>query len=562
MINGIMQIAAYFFFLILLVPIFGSYMAAVLEGRRHILSSVFGWLEKLIYKICFIDEKQEMNWKDYLAALLWFNLFGFLAVLFLQLLQHHLPLNPNHMPKAELFSAINTAVSFMTNTNWQGYAGETTMSYLTQMFGLTVQNFLSAATGLAVFAVLVRGFIRMKTAELGNFWADITRSVVYILLPICLVFSLLLVSQGVIQNFSANKEIITLEQQKQTLPFGPVASQIAIKQLGTNGGGYFNANSAHPYENPTPTSNFLEMLAILILPAALVYSFGIMIGSRKHAIIIFTVMLIILLLGLFIALHYEYSIGHSLGTRLMEGKETRLGVVNSILWGATTTAVSNGSVNAMHSSFTPLTGGVAMFNIMLGEIIFGGIGSGMYGMILFIMLTVFLAGLMAGRTPEYLGKKIEKKEILLAIIGILTSSIFILFGTSLALAIPAGSSSTTIPGPHGFSEILYAFTSAAGNNGSAFAGLNANTPFYNLALAMVMLIGRFSVIIPCIIIAGSMANKKTIPASSGTFSTNDITFAVLLFGVILIVAGLNFFPALALGPVMEHFLLLSHKLLF
>lgn len=400
--------------------------------------------------------------------------------------------------------------------------------------------------------VLIRGFRNKESTALGNFWVDITRSVIYILLPFSIIFSGVLVSQGVIQNFQSNHHVTTLEGRSQEIPLGPVASQIAIKQLGTNGGGFFNANSAHPFENPTPVTNFLEMLAILVLPAGLVYSYGIMINARRHAWIIFSIMMLIFLAGLAVSLYSEYQMGHRLGMALMEGKETRFGIVNSILWANATTCASNGSVNAIHSSLSPLAGGIAMLNIMLGEVVFGGVGSGLYGMILFIILTVFLAGLMAGRTPEYLGKKIEKKEILMVIMGILIPSIAILLGTSLAIKMPAGLSSLSSHGPHGFSEILYAFSSAAGNNGSAFAGLNANTLFYNLALGIVMLIGRFGVIIPCVIIAGSLSVKKIIPISKGTFSTTNITFAALLLGVILIVGGLTFFPALVLGPVMEH----------
>lgn len=556
------QIAVFILSLLFLTPVLGGYMAAVLNKQRTILTPILGWMETGIYKVCGIDENQSMNWKEYLVSLLGLNILGAGVVFLLQLVQHHLPLNPNHLPNIEWGLAFNTAISFMTNTNWQSYAGETTMSYLTQMTGLTVQNFLSAATGIGVLLVLVRGFRNKESSELGNFWVDMTRSVVYILLPLSILFSGILVSQGVIQNFHANHHITTIENRKQEIPMGPAASQIAIKQLGTNGGGFFNANSAHPFENPTPLSNFLEMLAILLLPAGLVYAYGIMIGSKRHAGIIFAIMMTLFLAGLAGSLYSEYHTSHLLGTDLMEGKETRLGIANSILWANATTCASNGSVNAMHSSLSPLSGGIAMLNMMLGEIIFGGIGSGLYGMILFIILTVFLAGLMAGRTPEYLGKKIEKNEILMAIIGILIPSIVILLGTSLALQTTAGLASLSSHGPHGFTEILYAFTSAAGNNGSAFAGLNANTLFYNLVLGTVMLMGRFGVIIPCLVIAGSLSEKKRIPVSSGTFSTTNMTFAILLLGVILIVGGLTFFPALVLGPVMEHMAMIQNHLLF
>ena len=550
------QIVFFVLTLLFLTPILGMYMALVLEGKRTILTSFFGSLEQGIYKICGIKPTDSMTWKDYLLALLGFNLLGALAVFFLQIFQHLLPLNPNHLPNVSLPLAFNTAVSFMTNTNWQSYAGETTLSYFTAMAGLTVQNFLSAATGIGVLLAMVRGFRNKESSNLGNFWVDVTRSVIYILLPLSIIFSGVLVGQGVIQNFQHNHTIITVEGQKQEIPMGPAASQIAIKQLGTNGGGYFNTNSAHPFENPTPFTNFLEMLAILLLPASLVYTYGVMISSKKHAGIIFSIMMVIFLFGFAGSLYSEYHVSHSLGVPLMEGKETRFGIMNSVLWANATTAASKGSVNSMHSSLSPLAGGIAMFNIMLGAIIFGGIGSGLYGMILFIILTVFLAGLMAGRTPEYLGKKIQKKEIIMVILGILIPSITILLGTSLALQLPAGLASLSTHGAHGFSEILYAFTSAAGNNGSAFAGLNANTAFYNLILGIVMLIGRFGVIIPCLVIAGSIANKKIIPASTGTFSTTNLTFAVLLLGVIIIVGGLTFFPALVLGPVTEHILLM------
>ena len=562
MTTDLLQIGFYVLVLILLTPLLGSFMAAVFEGRRHIMTPVFGWLENLTYKISGVDKQAGMDWKKYLSAILWFTGISGVTLFLLQLFQDKLPLNPNHMANIEWTSAFNTAISFVTNTNWQGYSGETTMSYLTQMLGLCSHNFLSAAAGITVMLALIRSLIRKTTTDLGNFWVDLTRTTVYILLPLSIIWTLAFVSQGMIQNFTPNQTVQTVEGQKQVLPLGPVASQVAIKDLGTNGGGYYNANSAHPYENPTPVSNFLVTLAILLIPASLVYSFGIMIKARRHALMVFLVMMAVFLIGLTVALWSEYATGHLLGTTLMEGKETRFGVGNSVLYAVATTVVSNGSVNAMHASLSPLAGGIAMFNIMLGEIIFGGVGSGMYGMILFIILTVFLAGLMAGRTPEYLGKKIEKKEILLSIIGILSPGICILVGTSLAVMLPIGLSSITSPGPHGFDEILYAFSSAAGNNGSAFAGLNANTPFYNIALGITMLIGRFGVIIPALMVAGSFASKKTVAVSSGTFPTNNMVFAVLLFSVIIIVAGLTFFPALALGPILDHLLLFHHQVLF
>jgi K+-transporting ATPase ATPase A chain len=559
-VNDTIQIVIFIFALILLTPICGSYMARVFSGQRTIPSCIFGWAEKGIYKICNINSSEEMNGRQYIRALLAFNALGFAVVFLLQIGQTILPLNPQKLGNVSWALSFNTAVSFMTNTNWQAYAGETTLSNLTQMLGLTVQNFLSAATGIAVFLALARGIARKSVNTIGNFWVDAVRSVIYILLPLSIILSIALVSQGVIQTLSGSVKITTLEGDKHTIPLGPVASQIAIKQLGTNGGGFFNANSAHPFENPTPLSNFLEMLSILLIPAALTYTYGTIVKAKRHGWIIFAVMFFLWLAGLALSLYAEYRGNPLLGNIVsMEGKETRFGVVNSILWSASTTAASNGSVNAMHSSFSPLAGGVAMFNIMLGEIIFGGVGAGMYGMLLFVLMTVFLAGLMVGRTPEYLGKKIEAKEIQMTIVGILVSSAVILVGAGVAAVLPAGLSSLANKGPHGLSEILYAFASAAGNNGSAFAGLNANTNFYNLTLAVTMLIGRFAVILPCLVIAGNLAAKKVTPTSAGTFTTDNLTFAVILVGVILIVGALTFFPALALGPIIEHLLMLGGR---
>ena len=485
------------------------------------------------------------------------TVFVFLAVFLLQLTQHRLPLNPDHLTPTSLALAFNTAVSFMTNTNWQSYAGETTLSYLTQMAGLTVQNFLSAATGIAVMVALVRGIKRQQTHLLGNFGADITRGIVYILLPLSLIFSVFFLGQGVIQTFEGSRQVTTLEGATQKIALGPVASQESIKMLGTNGGGFFNTNSAHPFENPTPVSNFLEVLMILLLPASFVFTFGIMLGAPRHAQVVFWVMMTVLVMSLGVALHAEYS--SVLTHHLMEGKETRFGVMNSVLWSTATTAASNGSVNAMISSMSPLAGGMAMFNIMLGETIFGGVGSGMYGMVLFMLLTVFLAGLMVGRTPEYLGKKIESREMKWVLLGILIPNVVILVGAGLSAVLPLGLSSLSHQGPHGLSEILYAFTSAAGNNGSAFAGLNANTPYWNIALGIAMILGRFGVIIPCLIVAGSLARKKTVPPSEGTFPTDGWLFGVLLFGTLLIVGVLTFLPALALGPIVEHLLMISGR---
>ena len=554
--NDLVQVALYVITLMLLAPFLGRYMAHVFEGKRTILHRALAWLERLIYKVGGVASAEEMGWKQYTKALIWFNFFGFTVVFLLQMCQQWQPLNPQRLPNVSWHLAFNTAVSFMTNTNWQSYAGETTLSYLTQMIGLTVQNFVSAATGIAVMLALIRGIVRRTSAWIGNFWVDLTRSVVYVLLPMSLIVALLLVGQGVVQSFDPAADVTTVEGASQTIPLGPAASQIAIKQLGTNGGGFFNANSAHPFENPTPFSNFLEMLAILLIPASLVFTYGRMANAGKHAIVIFGVMLFLLLGGLALSLYGEYSGNPALGViASMEGKETRLGVVNSVLWSVSTTAASNGSVNAMHSSLSPAAGGIALFNIMLGEIIFGGVGAGMYGMLVFVLLTVFLAGLMVGRTPEYLGKKIEAREIKMVMLAILAPSACILVGAGISSVLPIALSSLANRGPHGLSEILYAFASGAGNNGSAFAGLNANTVFYNVALGLTMLIGRFAVILPALAIGGSLAQKKCSPPSAGTFSTDNMIFAVLLIGVILIVGALTFLPALGLGPIVEQLLM-------
>jgi K+-transporting ATPase ATPase A chain len=552
------QIILFLTLLIGLTPVLGRFMYKVFVGEKHIMLPVFGWLEKLIYKFIKINPEEETNWKSYTFSLLIFNFFGFLFVFLIQLFQAQLPLNPANLPNVSWHSAFNTAVSFMTNTNWQGYAGETTLSYFVQMIGLTVQNFVSAATGIAVIIAILRGVSRKNTDKLGNFWSDLTRSTLYILLPLSILFAVVLVGQGVVQNFSSYQTVHTLQGADQVIPMGPAASQIAIKQLGTNGGGFFNANSAHPFENPTPFSNFLEMLAILLIPAALTYTYGKMVGSVRQGWTIFIVMMALLLVGLGISLYGEYSANPVLGhLSSMEGKETRFGVTNSVLWSTATSAASNGSVSAMHDSLSPLAGMVAMINIMLGEVIFGGVGAGLYGMIVFIILTVFIAGLMVGRTPEYMGKKIGAFEVQMAIIANLATSFVILIFTAWAAVSSYGLSSLNNAGPHGFSEILYAFSSAAGNNGSAFAGLNANTLFYNLTLGIGMLIGRFGVIIPVLAIAGSLAGKNITPNSAGTFRTDTWLFAGLLIAVILIVGGLTYFPALSLGPIIEHLLMNS-----
>lgn len=554
------QIFAVLGIVTVLTPTLGHFMAKVFEGNKTFLSPLIRPIEIFSYKLIGVNENEEMNWKGYLKALLIFNGIGIVFLFVIQMLQGYLPLNPLKLEGTSWHLALNTAISFVTNTNWQSYSPENTMSYLTQMVALAVQNFLSAATGFAVLLALIRGLTRKQSEKLGNFWVDMTRSVLYILLPLSMIYTVLLVSQGVPQNFSDATQVTTLEGVKQVIPQGPAASQIAIKQLGTNGGGFFNANSAHPYENPTPFSNFLQLIALILIPAALTYTFGVMVKNKKQGVAIFIAMMTVLVLVLGISLWSEYLRNPVFGvSALMEGKELRFGVTNSVLWSTLTTLASNGSVNAMHSSLSPLTGGVAMLNIMLGEIIFGGVGSGLYGMILFIILTVFLSGLMVGRTPEYLGKKIEAKDIQMAILAILAPSAVILIGAGISVVLPIALSSLASKGPHGLSEILYAFTSAAGNNGSAFAGLNANTVFYNVILGVAMLVGRFAVIIPTLIIAGNLARKKIAPVSFGTFTTDNWLFVALLIGVILIVSALTFFPALALGPIIEHFLMLSGK---
>jgi len=556
------QIFLFFTLLIALTPVLGSYMFKVFTGNKHFMLPVFGWLEKLTYKFTGIKSDEESNWKSYTFDLLMFNLLGFIFVFLIQLFQAQLPVNPAKLPNVSWHSAFNTAVSFMTNTNWQGYAGETTLSYFVQMLGLTVQNFVSAATGIAVLLALVRGLSRKTTDKLGSFWTDLTRSTLYILLPLSIMFAIVLVGQGVIQNFKLYEAAHTLQGTQQIIPMGPAASQIAIKQLGTNGGGFFNANSAHPFENPTPFSNFLEMLCILLIPAALTYTYGKMVGSTRQGWTIFSAMLILLLTGLFISLYAEYSTNPIFGhLSLMEGKETRFGITNSILWATSTTAASNGSVNAMHDSLSPIAGMIAMINLMIGEIVFGGVGAGLYGMVIFIILTVFIAGLMVGRTPEYLGKKIEAFEVQMAIIAVLAPNFIILIFSAWASVSNAGLAGLNNAGPHGFSEILYAYSSAAGNNGSAFAGLNANTLFYNLTLGFGMLVGRFGVIIPVLAIAGNMAKKKITLPSAGTFHTDNVLFIGLLIAVILIVGGLTHFPALSFGPIIEH-LLMNHGITF
>lgn len=556
MISDMIQIVLYLTVLGLCVKPLGSYIAHVFQHD--------------------VAPEREMSVRQYMMSVLVFSVLSLVVVYVIQRCQAWLPLNPENLPNVSNASAFNTAVSFVTNTNWQGYSGESTMSYLTQMSALTVQNFLSAAVGLAVFIALVRGFTRQRSGTIGNFYADVTRGTMFILLPLSFLFALILVSQGLVQTFSPYAEIHTMESRLNAEPassasrlaVGPVASQVAIKQLGTNGGGFFNANSAHPLENPTPFSNFLQMVAILLIPASLCYTFGVMVKDRRQGWALLAAMSLVLVPLILITCVFEQS-GNPLLERLgvdqslvegqpggnMEGKEARFGVVNSVIWAVATTAASNGSVNSMHDSFTPLGGLVPMWLIQLGEVIFGGVGSGMYGMLVFAVVTVFIAGLMVGRTPEYLGKKIGAYELKMVSLAILLPCGSVLMGTALSVLMDSGKSSILNPGPHGFSEVLYAFSSASNNNGSAFAGLNANTPYYNLLLGLAMLIGRFGVIFPVLGLAGSLAAKPFVPQGAGTLPTHTPLFVVLLLTIVLLVGALSFLPALALGPIAEHLLL-------
>ena len=555
-----LQIILFLAVLIALTPLLGAFMHRVFSGERTFISIIGGPLERLIYRAAGVDPRVEMYWRTYAGALLVFNILGFLAVLALQLTQHALPLNPQHLDNVPFALALNTAVSFMTNTNWQAYSGESTMSYLTQMAGLAVQNFVSAATGIAALLALARGLTRRGASTLGNFWADLVRSTLYVLLPLSFVFALVLVQQGVPQTFQEYATVKTLEGAEQVIPLGPAASQIAIKQLGTNGGGFFGVNSAHPFENPTPLSNFLQMLAIFAIPAGLTYTFGAMASDKRQGWTIFGAMLALFLVSFSIAWRAESQSNPVTGLLSnMEGKEVRFGVMNSTLFSTITTSASCGAVNAMHDSLSPLAGGLALLNMMLGEVIFGGVGAGLYGMLVFVILTVFLAGLMVGRTPEYLGKKIEGREVKWAVVAGLTPCVLILIGVAAACLVPADWFPLGDHGPHGLSEIVYAFSSAAGNNGSAFGGIGVNNDFFNYALAIVMFFGRFAIIVPVLAIAGSMAGKKIAPPSPGTFPTTGATFVGLLIAVVLIVGALTFFPTLTLGPIAEHFLMLSGR---
>jgi K+-transporting ATPase ATPase A chain len=594
--NDIAQIILYFGVLWLFAKPLGVYMARVYEGQPSGMDSVLGPVERLFYRICGIKPDAEMGWKKYAEAVLLFSAAGLIFLYVLQRVQGMLPLNPQKFPAVSPDSSFNTAVSFITNTNWQGYGGETTMSYFTQMVGLTVQNFVSAAAGMAVLVAMIRGFKRHSAETIGNFWVDLTRSMLYILMPLALIWSLILVSQGVVQTFGGYKTVsltqtITYdnpkldekgnplkdekgnlvtekaEMKEQVIPLGPAASQIAIKQLGTNGGGFFNVNSAHPFENPNALSNFMEVLAILLIPAALCITFGKMVGDTRQGWSLLAAMTIVLitLMALctwseqggnprFAALGVDQAPSNLQPGGNMEGKEARFGIANSAIWATATTAASNGSVNSMHDSFMPMGGMYPIVLIQFGEVIFGGVGSGLYGMLVMVIITVFIAGLMVGRTPEYLGKKIEMFEMKMASLAVLIVNALVKIGTSIGVATTAGAAGIANPGPHGFSEILYAFSSAANNNGSAFAGLSANTVFYNTALGLAMFIGRFWVIIPVLAIAGSLAKKKPVPASSGTLPTHTPLFVALLIAVIVIVGALSFMPAWALGPIADHFM--------
>jgi K+-transporting ATPase ATPase A chain len=576
-IQGILQIVIWLVVLILLVKPLGVFMANVYEDQRTFLHPALRPVEKVIYQLCGVNPEREMDWKQYTIAILVFNFLGLALVYVIQRLQGSLPLNPAGLGAVAPDSAWNTAVSFATNTNWQDYGGEATLSYLTQMIALTVQNFVSAATGMAMLIAIIRGITRHNAQTIGNFWVDLTRSILYILMPLSIVLALLLVSQGVVQTFNPYAMANLVQSTKdangnpvtqQTIAVGPAASQIAIKQLGTNGGGFFNVNSAHPFENPTPLSNFLESLSILLIPAALCYTFGRMVGDLRQGWAIFAAMLIIFVAFLAIAVWAESSPNPAI-TKLgvdqamtdtqpggnMEGKEVRFGIANSALWATATTSASNGSVNSMHDSYMPLGGLVTLMMIHFGEVIFGGVGSGLYGMLAFVIVAVFVAGLMVGRTPEYLGKKIEVYEMKMASLAILIMPLVALGLTALAVVTDAGKSTIFNPGAHGFSEVLYAFTSMGNNNGSAFAGIGANNIFYNVWGGIVMLISRFWLAIPMLAIAGSLARKKKMPASAGTLPTHTPLFIGWLVAIVVVIGALNFIPALALGPIVEHLLM-------
>ncbi len=568
-VQGWSQILLFFLLVLALVPPLGAFLHRVLEGEPHLLRRPLGWLERLLYRLGGTDGR-EQSWPAYSLALLAFSALTMLVTYAVQRLQHRLPWNPQGLGPVEAGSAFNTAASFTTNTNWQGYAGEATMSYLTQMAGLAWHNFISAAAGIAVAMALARGLTRRGDGRgpgtIGNFWVDLTRSTVYVLLPLSFVLALVLVSQGVVQSFSAYAAATTVEGAAQSIALGPVASQEAIKQLGTNGGGFMSANAAHPFENPTPLSNLVSLLLIFAIPAALTFTFGRMAGDPRQGWALFAAMALLFFAGVGACYRAEaagnpllHATGVDPGPGNMEGKEVRFGIAGSALYATVTTDASCGAVNAMHDSFTPLGGLVLLFDMQLGEVVFGGVGAGLYGMLVMALLSVFIAGLMVGRTPEYLGKKVETREVKLAMLYVLVFPLVILALSAWAAVAPPGLASLGNAGPHGLSEILYASTSAAANNGSAFAGLDANTPFYNVALGLAMLIGRFWMIVPALAIAGTLAGKKTAPPGPGTLPTNGPLFTVLLVGVIVIVGALTFFPVLSLGPLVEHFLMQSGK---
>jgi K+-transporting ATPase ATPase A chain len=583
---GIFQIALFFAIILACTKPLGAYMAKVFDGERTFLHPAFRWLETLTYRVIGVKEDVEQRWTQYTAALLSFSIFGFLLVYFIQRAQAFLPFNPQHFGGAQVSPdlAFNTSTSFITNTNWQAYSGESTMSYFVQMAALTVQNFASAAAGIAIAIAVVRGFVRQEKKTIGNFWVDVTRATVYVLLPMSIVGALIFCSMGVVQNLHPYTTATTVEGAKQIIAQGPVASQEIIKQLGTNGGGFFNGNSSHPFENPTPLSNLFQMFLIFVIPAALTYTFGSMVKDTRQGWAIFAAFSLMFLIGAFVAYHFEQG-GNPILTNLgiqsaatagqpggnMEGKEVRFGIVNSALFATVTTDASCGAVNSMHDSFTPIGGLVPIFNMMTGEVIFGGTGAGLYGILLYCIIAVFIAGLMVGRTPEYLGKKIEQKEVKMAMLAVIACAFSILVFSAISTVIPlaakgywnppgAATANLNNSGPHGFGEILYAFVSNTANNGSAFAGLNANTPWYNLTTGLAQLMGRFLFLIPLLAAAGSLAAKKKIPSTSGTFPTHGPLFVGLLVGTVIIVGALTFFPALSLGPIVQHYLMHSGKL--
>jgi K+-transporting ATPase ATPase A chain len=584
--TGILQIVVFFALVFAFTKPLGAFMARVFQGQRTFLHPALRWLEVFTYRASGVHEDAEQRWTQYTASLLSFSVFGFLLVYLLQRAQGLLPFNPQHFNAGNVSPdlAFNTAASFLTNTNWQSYGGESTLSYLVQMAALTVQNFVSAAAGIAIAIAVVRGFARHETKTIGNFWVDMTRATVYVLLPISIVAALFLSSQGVIQNLKPYTTVATLEGGKQTIAQGPVASQEAIKELGTNGGGFFNANSAHPFENPTPVTNLFEMFLLLVIPSALTYTFGRMVGDTRQGWAIFAAFLIMALGGAFVAYGFEQA-GNPILAKLgiqtaatsgqaggnMEGKEVRNGVVNSTLWATITTDTSCGAVNAMHDSFLPIAGLVPLLNMMTDIVIFGGVGAGLYGILIYCIIAVFIAGLMVGRTPEYLGKKLEQKEVKMAMLAVIVTSASILVFSAISSQVhfpakgywnPPGPAIANLnnSGPHGLSEVIYAYTSATGNNGSAFGGINTNTPWYNLTMGTAMLIGRFLFLIPILAAAGSLAAKKKVPVTSGTFPTHGPLFVGLLIGTVIIIAVLTYFPAVSLGPIVEHYLMHSGKL--